>query len=159
MDIQGAEYPSLVGGKSILESDDILAVITEVEFRPLYEGQATFGDINNLLLDYDLFFFGFLTTESWWEEIIMDKGFLAVGEALFMKDHRKISSFENLIKLAAVAYLFEYSFHGYILSRRALNMDKERFYANDPLTQFVRTRYKELAGKEEIFRKRRVWKR
>ena len=58
MDIQGAEYPSLVGGKSILESDDILAVITEVEFRPLYEGQATFGDINNLLLDYDLFFLG-----------------------------------------------------------------------------------------------------
>jgi len=158
MDIQGAEYPSLVGGKSTLESDDILAVITEAEFRPMYEGQATFGDINNLLLDYDLLFFDFLYEGRWWEETIMDKGFLAVVEALFMKDYRKVHSFDNLIKLAAIAYMFGYSSHGYALSKKAIKTDKSRWGADDPIIRFIREQHEMAVEKDKAFRKRQVWK-
>jgi len=151
MDIQGAEYPALIGGKSILESDNLLAVITEAEFRPMYEGQATFGDINNLLLDYNLIFFGFLYEGRWWEEVIVDRGFLAVVEVLFMKDYRKVHSFDNLIKLAAIAYLFEYSSHGYALSKKAISMDRDRWNIDSPIMQFVRAQYAIVAEKAKDF--------
>ena len=152
MDIQGAEHSALLGGKSILESDDVLAVITEAEFRPMYEGQATFGDINNLLPDYDLLFFGFLCEGCWWEETIIDKGFLAVVEALFMKDYRKVNSFDNLIKLAAIAYIFEYSSHGYVLGTKAISIDEARWGSEDPIIKFVRTQHTMAIEKDKLFR-------
>ena len=47
LDAQGSEYEILEGAGNTLSSN-VLAIITEVEFRPLYDGQKLFGDICDL---------------------------------------------------------------------------------------------------------------
>ncbi len=47
LDVQGAEAKVLAGARTCLNS--VLAVHTEVEFVPVYEGQPLFGDIDAIL--------------------------------------------------------------------------------------------------------------
>lgn len=127
MDIQGSEYDALLGAEQMFAEGKILAVITEVEFRPMYEGQGLFGDITNLLLDRGFFFSEFLKMEIWWEGMISGKGFPAVAEVLYMKDHKLIDDHDDLIQLAAIAYSFGHDSYGYILSSKALAINRGRF--------------------------------
>jgi len=55
LDTQGSEYEILTGAKNAL-SHDVLAVICEVEFTPLYRGQKLFQDVMGLLQPYHLSF-------------------------------------------------------------------------------------------------------
>ena len=50
IDTQGSEYEILQGAKDTLRSS-VLALIVEVEFHPLYQGQRLFGDLSTLLSD------------------------------------------------------------------------------------------------------------
>jgi FkbM family methyltransferase len=58
MDIQGAELEVLQGGKDSLKS--VCAILSEVEFIPLYEDQPLFGDVCSYLAKINLSFHHFL---------------------------------------------------------------------------------------------------
>ncbi len=58
IDVQGAELDVFKGGKKILK--DILKIICEVEFIPIYKNQPLFGDVCNFLNDYGIMFNKFL---------------------------------------------------------------------------------------------------
>ncbi len=58
IDVQGAELDVFKGGKKILK--DILKIVCEVEFIPIYKNQPLFGDVCNFLNDYGMMFNKFL---------------------------------------------------------------------------------------------------
>ena len=58
IDVQGAEARVLRGGRSLLDRAD--AVIAEVGYLALYDGQATIGDILGVLAEHGLAFMGFV---------------------------------------------------------------------------------------------------
>ena len=58
IDVQGAELDIFKGGKKILK--DILKIVCEVEFIPIYKRQPLFGDVCNFLNDYGIMFNKFL---------------------------------------------------------------------------------------------------
>lgn len=57
IDIQGAELDVFRGGASTLK--DVVAIVTEVEFVPLYVNQPLFGDVRNFLAESGLAFHKF----------------------------------------------------------------------------------------------------
>jgi len=57
IDVQGAELDIFQGGLSTLE--DVIAIVTEVEFVPLYENQPLFGDVRDFLAENSLSFHKF----------------------------------------------------------------------------------------------------
>jgi len=57
IDVQGAEAQVLRGGPRLLDRAD--AVIAEVGYFALYDGQATIGDISGLLAEHGLMFMGY----------------------------------------------------------------------------------------------------
>ena len=58
IDVQGAEMGVLRGAPKLLRRAD--AVIAEVGYLGLYEGQSTIGEISGLLGEYGLTFMGFV---------------------------------------------------------------------------------------------------
>ena len=62
IDVQGAELDVFKGGTNILS--DVLAIVSEVEFVPLYIDQPLFGDVSGFLTDYNLMFHKFLTLQG-----------------------------------------------------------------------------------------------
>lgn len=58
IDVQGAEYDIFKGGKFALK--DVVFLVSEVEFVPLYENQPLFGDVSKILAKHDLMFHKFL---------------------------------------------------------------------------------------------------
>jgi FkbM family methyltransferase len=58
IDTQGTEYEILQGAKKVLQKDSV-ALVIEVSFFELYEGQKLFCDIEQLLRKNDFAFFGF----------------------------------------------------------------------------------------------------
>ena len=58
IDVQGAALDIFKGGKDAL--NDVLKIICEVEFVPLYENQPLFGDVCSFLAKKDLMFNKFL---------------------------------------------------------------------------------------------------
>ena len=58
IDVQGAELDIFKGGKKALK--DVLKIVCEVEFIPMYKDQPLFGDVCKFLNDYDLMFNKFL---------------------------------------------------------------------------------------------------
>ena len=62
IDVQGAELDVFQGGKKTLEN--VLKIVTEVEFVPHYINQPLFGDVCNYLEKYNLMFNKFLALEG-----------------------------------------------------------------------------------------------
>lgn len=58
LDTQGSEYEVLCGGEEVLRST-VLALIVEVEFQPIYEGQKLFGNLTEWLSDRGFHFTNF----------------------------------------------------------------------------------------------------
>jgi FkbM family methyltransferase len=120
LDVQGAEYEILEGASKFLQSD-LMGVISEVEFRELYEGQKLFMDQYALLKNHHFGLFDLYNCESWYSGPIIDKGALMVAEALFLRDFRYFVEKDkdpailltNLSKLAIVAYCFERSSYAF----------------------------------------------
>lgn len=58
LDTQGSEFEILAGAAAALRSD-VVAVVTEVSFCEVYEGQKLFSDLDLLLREAGFSFFGF----------------------------------------------------------------------------------------------------
>lgn len=106
MDIQGAEYETLLGSKFALQNS-ILGVISEVEFAEIYKGQGLFDDQHKLLREHNFKLAELLNNQYWYEGCPTNLGFLTVSEALFLKEVRESFSSEALFKLALIAFAFE----------------------------------------------------
>ena len=113
IDAQGAEYDILEGAAKALQSD-LLGVVTEVEFREVYDGQKLFTDQYTLLSKHEFRMFELFNPEYWYSSQIIGKGALSVAEALFLRDYKYFVKKEKepttllsiLSKLAIVAYCF-----------------------------------------------------
>lgn len=113
IDAQGAEYDILMGASKALE-DNLVGVITEVEFRELYDNQKLFSDQFTLLRSHQFNLFDLYSQEYWYSGHIIGRGALMVAEALFLRDLNYFIKkdkdpnllFQNLSKLAIAAYVF-----------------------------------------------------
>jgi FkbM family methyltransferase len=87
IDTQGTELDILRGGKSMLATS-LIAVETEVEFIPLYEGQALFCEVNGFLQqqDFMLLDLGNALYHKWRSAARLDgmKGQLISADALYV---------------------------------------------------------------------------
>ena len=119
LDTQGSELDILRGAQTTLH-DHCVALATEIEFHPMYEGQALFPGIFDFALSHGFYFVGF----TYLQEISSKrmplgaraKGFLAFGDALFLRRIDSVKSIADsideqhlmLLKLAFVALNFGY---------------------------------------------------
>ncbi|SRR6266851_410401 len=119
LDTQGSELDILRGAAATFR-DHCVALATEIEFHPMYEGQALFSGVFDFALRHGFHFVGF----TYLQEIsprrtpvgARAKGFLAFGDALFLRridSVKAISGSPNeqhlmLLKLAFVALNFGY---------------------------------------------------
>ncbi|MDZ4263746.1 MAG: FkbM family methyltransferase [Pseudomonadota bacterium] len=108
MDIQGAEYEVLKAAPRALEH--LLAIITEVEFRQIYQGQKLFADIDTLLRAAKFQFMSLYVPQYWRLHPGDTQRVLTVGEALFLRKPEGLDE-AVLSKLAAIARCF--GFEGY----------------------------------------------
>ena len=123
IDVQGAELDIFQGATKSLQN--VLQIVCEVEFIPLYENQPLFGDVCNLLKKNDLIFNKFLGLAGRSLKPIMlnNNPNLASqhmwSDAIFIKDIQKLenTSNEKLIKLSLLACVYNsYDLSYYILS-------------------------------------------
>ena len=120
MDVQGAEYDILEGASKAFQGD-LLGVVSEVEFRALYEGQKLFMDQYTLLKKHQFSLFELYNFEYWYSGPILGKGALMVAEALFLrdfqyfvkKDKEPAPLLSNLSKLATLAHCFDRSSYAF----------------------------------------------
>jgi hypothetical protein len=103
MDAQASEWNIMQG---ISNWDDILLVITEVEFQPLYKGQKLFGDMFNFLISK-----GFRLMDMGQISLFNDNaedgdGFCTHAEPIFIKDYIHVKNKDKLEKLAKIAECF-----------------------------------------------------
>jgi FkbM family methyltransferase len=119
LDTQGSELDILRGADATLR-DHCIALATEIEFHPMYEGQALFSGIFDFALRQGFYFAGF----TYLQEIspkrmpvgARAKGFLAFGDALFLRRIDSVKAIARspneqhlmLLKLAFVALNFGY---------------------------------------------------
>jgi len=120
IDVQGAELDVFKGGVKALQN--VVLIVSEVEFIPLYVDQPLFGDVCHYLADKDMMFHKFLgmagralrplvvqndinfATQHMW------------SDAVFIKDINKIStlSSDSLLKLGILGFMygsFDITFH------------------------------------------------
>ncbi len=83
IDAQGAELRILRGGAKALSQ--ALCVVTEVEFFEIYEGQGLFDDQMTLLGHAGYRLLNILNQQFWHVGPAAGKGFLSVGEAVFLR--------------------------------------------------------------------------
>jgi FkbM family methyltransferase len=114
IDAQGAELKILHGTKDNLENE-VVAVITEVEFHEIYKGQPLFSDQFDLLYKQGFRLAEIFAQQYWHPLARAGYGLLTVGEALFLRDPKKFTEISNLskktqmyklIKSAVIAFLF-----------------------------------------------------
>ena len=103
MDIQGAEYEVLKGGPKALKS--LLAIITEVEYLQIYEGQKLFADIDALLRTAQFQFIRLYNPQHWRLHPADPGPVLTVGEALFLRRPEGLDE-ASKIKLAELSRCF-----------------------------------------------------
>jgi len=115
IDAQGAELRIMRGGERCI-ANNVLCVLSEVEFHEIYQGQALFCDQMNFLLLHGFRFTELYSKQYWHPAPSAGSGFLTVGEALFFRDVNKYcSKFQDpnpdvllyrLMKLSALAYAY-----------------------------------------------------
>lgn len=109
IDTQGSELDILNGALCLLDTS-ILAVHVEVEFHPLYEEQPLFGDICQLLAQHsfdlvDIQLFSKLLPIRG-KQGFRGEGYVAHGEALFLKRPDTVTDSIQLNKLAFISTIF-----------------------------------------------------
>jgi FkbM family methyltransferase len=123
IDVQGSELDIFQGAAKSLQN--VLQIVCEVEFIPLYENQPLFGDVCNLLKKNDLIFNKFLGLAGRSLKPIMlnNNPNLASqhmwSDAIFIKNIQKLENISNekLIKLSLLACVYNsYDLSYYILS-------------------------------------------
>lgn len=109
LDTQGAEYEILSCGERTLQSN-VVALIVEVEFQPIYREQKLFGDICKILSDnhFDFVKLYDVTEYSPFRGPVglRGEGFELDGNALFLRRHDSIdpSTEEGQIMLHKLAF-------------------------------------------------------
>jgi len=131
MDVQGAELDVLRGAPRVLR--DVVAVLTEVEFVPMYEGQPLFGDIDVALREAGFllhqidtprgFAFRPMVAPAGQERAL---GQLLWAEFVYARDFMRFASLPPR-KLLVLAVLLHEIFHSFGLCALALE-------AHDKLT-------------------------
>lgn len=112
IDIQGAELDVFQGGRDVLSQ--MVAMVCEVEFIPLYVNQPLFGDVCALLSKEDIMFHKFLGMAGRALSPITVNSDINHGtqhcwtDAVFIKDILKVPTLspQKLLKLAMFAYLY-----------------------------------------------------
>jgi len=112
IDIQGAELNVFQGGTGTLR--DVVAIVTEVEFVPLYTDQPLFGDVCEFLSEQRLMFHKFLwlAGRALQPTIMNDDASFAVqhlwSDAMFIRDVLSLSTLspKKLLKLAVLSHLY-----------------------------------------------------
>jgi hypothetical protein len=113
IDVQGAELDIFKGGKKTLE--DVLEIVCEVEFVPLYDNQPLFGDVCKFLSDYDLMFSKFLgmcgrsLRPLIYNNDVNFPSHHHWSDAIFIRHVQKISQLndEKLLKLSLLAAVYD----------------------------------------------------
>lgn len=104
MDVQGAEYPVLEGGRKVLKQN-VLGLVIETGLHPLYEGQRIFDDVRRLLSDSGFYFVRFLNFHDYapYRAPIgrRGEGFNILADALFL---RRTDDIENSFSDDALRY-------------------------------------------------------
>jgi len=107
IDAQASEYDIIKGG--IKSFDNLVGVVSEVEFWPLYENQPLFTDQFELLREHRFNLYELYNREYWHEGVLSGSGALMVAEALFLRDMEYFverNDTEGLINLAVTAFCF-----------------------------------------------------
>lgn len=122
IDTQGAEYEILQGAKETLRSN-VLALVIETEFHPIYKDQKIFGDLVKLLSDYGFDFVRFLSIQemsAFRAPIgLRGSGFQVSADSLFLRkidtiakssddDFRRFMMLQKLAFIATIFNQFEY---------------------------------------------------
>ena len=112
IDVQGAELDIFKGGKNVLKN--VVKIICEVEFVPMYESQPLFGDVCSFLKQYDLMFnkfidFGGRTLKP----LVPNEGLNAISQfmwsdAVFIRHIENIQSLsdDKLLKLSLLSAIY-----------------------------------------------------
>jgi FkbM family methyltransferase len=112
IDIQGAELEVFQGGTTALKN--VVAIVTEVEFIPMYYKQPLFGDICQFLTDQGLMFHKFLGMAGrTLQPLIVDNNpnFASQhmwSDAVFIRNILALTglSSEKLLKMGILSYLY-----------------------------------------------------
>lgn len=112
IDVQGAELDIFRGGKNCLRN--VFAILSEVEFIPLYENQPLFGDVCQFLDKNKLMFHKFLGMAGrTLKPVVFKNNPNAVSQhmwsdALFIKTTPVIDGLtdDKLLKLAIIAFIY-----------------------------------------------------
>lgn len=111
IDVQGAELDVFKGGKKTL--NNVLKIVTEVEFIPHYIDQPLFGDVCKYLEKYNLMFNKFLGLAGGTLKPIIHKNPLMAtqhiwSDAVFIYQIQKIKDLSNLklLKLSLLSLLY-----------------------------------------------------
>jgi hypothetical protein len=112
IDIQGAELDAFVGGRRTLGA--ALALLTEVEFVPMYEDQPLFGDVDRELRDQGFMFHKFIGMEGRTLRPVVfpggpgDSSWNLWSDAMFVRDLSRWGDLDarSLAKLALLALVY-----------------------------------------------------
>ena len=112
IDVQGAELDILKGSKKLL--NNVLKIVCEVEFVPLYYNQPLFGDIAKFLSQYNFMFNKFLGLSGrTLKPLIANKDKTIASQhmwtdAIFIQHINKIQNLkgEKLLKLSVLAAIY-----------------------------------------------------
>lgn len=118
LDTQGTELEILQGAKGFL-SNSIVAVKCEVEFAPLYEGQALFGDVDAFLRRHGFVLFDLSRSRyrrAGFPNEALTRGQLLWGDATYLRDYRCLADAGNRLALFKLCLLSAHlQFHDYAL--------------------------------------------
>jgi len=112
IDIQGAELDVFKAGSNTLA--DVVCIVSEVEFIPLYENQPLFGDVCEYLIEQDFMFHKFLNLSGRTIKPVLMKNnenFASQhmwSDAVFIHDITKLDKLapEKLLKLSILAFIY-----------------------------------------------------
>jgi hypothetical protein len=112
IDIQGAELDTFRGAENSIKN--VLTIISEVEFLPLYKKQPLFGDVCSFLNSKNIMFHKFLglSGRSLIPVILQNNANFPSqhmwSDAVFVRNILKIKELDNsqLLKLATFSYLY-----------------------------------------------------
>ncbi|MBV8602327.1 MAG: FkbM family methyltransferase [Candidatus Eremiobacteraeota bacterium] len=109
MDTQGSELDILRGGEQTIERHTV-AIVSEVEFVALYEGQPLFGDICKYLDERGFAFMQILfdgASHPYRQPLgLRGRGITTFGEALFLRKLSHVTDAAQVPILAFLAHLF-----------------------------------------------------
>ncbi len=112
IDVQGAALDVFKGSKKLL--NNVLKIVCEVEFVPLYQNQPLFGDVSKFLSNYNLMFNKFLKLSGrTLKPLIANKDPTIASQhmwtdAVFIQNFEKIKNLsdEKLLKLSLLAAIY-----------------------------------------------------